>query len=538
MLKLRASEEPDSLAVRFYERGEWVEWTWRQYWNAAEAAAAYFREAGVSRGDHVLMLAPPVRPAAAALFGLWAMGAIPIQIGLPFQPRDRQAFFDNLPETARRLDARFLLIAPAHATAINGGQLRTLNSGHVLNGVPRDPLEPDDIDGIAFIQLTSGSTNRPRGVIVPHDRLMLHMRSMSESLPSAPHSAGVSWLPFHHDMGLLGGLLFPFFNGFPAHLISTPDFQARPSLWLETMSRFRGTITAAPPSAYALCIPLADRLRDKGIDLSSWECAMVGAEPIPSTLFDRFADAFSPAGFRRNAFFPVYGLAEATVAVTFPPLLRTPRLDRIDRVALECESRALPSANTGSSVVFTGVGAPISGTQVRVVSPQDAELPERTVGEVLVRSSSLALGYYGDPEASAATFEHGWLRTGDLGYVADGELFITGRRKEIIIKGGQNLIPSVLEEIVAAVPGLRSGGVAAVGLTSPELETEMVCVAAETRCGPDEHDALAARIRSALAAWGIAVDRIFLLPPKYLPKTTSGKLRRLAIAEMLAGRAQ
>jgi acyl-CoA synthetase (AMP-forming)/AMP-acid ligase II len=538
MLKRRSDSEPDRLAVRFYERGEWVEWTWRQYWAAAESASASFREAGVTSGDHVLMLTPGVRPAVAALFGLWSMGAFPIQIGLPLQPRDRQAFFDNLPETADRLDARFLLTTPVHAGTILSGPLRILTSDGLLEATTRRPPEPDEVEGTAFIQLTSGSTSRPRGVVVPHDRLMLHMRSMSESLPSHTHSVAVSWLPLHHDMGLLGGLLFPFFNGFLAHLISTADFQVRPSLWLETMSRFRGTITAAPPSAYAICVQLADRLRHLGLDLGAWKCAMVGAEPVPPTLFDRFANAFAPTGFRRNAFFPVYGLAEATVAVTFPALLREPRLDRVDRAALGRESRAVPSNDLENSAVLTGVGAPISGTQIRITGPGGATLRERLVGEVQVSSPSLALGYYGDPDATSAAFQDGWLRTGDLGYVADGALFITGRQKEIIIKGGQNLIPSLLEEIVAAVPGVRSGAVAAVGLRSPVLETEMVCIAAETRCEPPEHPALAERIRTALATWGIAVDRIFLLPPKCLPKTSSGKPQRVAIAQMLDGRAE
>jgi fatty-acyl-CoA synthase len=536
ILKRRAASQPDRLAIRFYERGEWVEWTWLEFWTAARSAAAAFRDAGVGRGDHVLMLTPAVRPAVAALFGLWAMGAVPIQIGLPFQPRDRQAFLDNLAETAGRLDAQFLLTTPTYAAGTLAGRVRILTTDGILKPVTTSGvLDPDEVDGTAaFIQLTSGSTSQPRGVIVPHDRLMLHMRSMSESLPSHARSIGVSWLPLHHDMGLLGGLLFPFFNGFPAHLISTADFQARPSLWLETMSRFGGTITAAPPSAYSICVQLAERLRNKSLDLSAWECAMVGAEPIPSSLFDRFVSAFAAAGFRRNAFFPVYGLAEATVAVSFPNLLEQPRLDHVSRAKLECESRAEPCADASAAVVFTGVGRPISGTKIRITGSAGNSLPERYVGEVHVSSGSLALGYYADEAATSTTFHDGWVRSGDLGYMADGALFITGRQKEIIIKGGQNLIPSVLEEIAAAVPGVRSGTVAAVAIPSSVGGTELVCLAAETRCEPAEHPALAERIRKALAAWGVGVDRVFLLPPKCLPKTTSGKLRRLAIAQMLS----
>jgi acyl-CoA synthetase (AMP-forming)/AMP-acid ligase II len=405
-----------------------------------------------------------------------------------------------------------------------------LAGGGDASGLP----DPDTLAGTAFLQLTSGSTRRPRGVVVPHDRLMRHLQAMSESLPSAGDAVAVSWLPLHHDMGLLGGLLFPFYNGFPAHMISTADFRARPALWLEAMSRFGATIAAAPPSAYAIVMALADRLIEKGLDLSRWSCAMVGAEPIPPTLFARFAEAFARAGFRANAFFPVYGLAEATVAVTFPRVLQPPRLDRVDRTALECERRAIPAADADSTVVFVGVGTPIAGTSIRVVDDSGGRLPERFVGEVQVESPTCASGYYGDADATRAVFVDGWIRTGDLGYLADGVLFITGRQKEIIIKAGHNLIPSVLEELAAAVPGVRSGAVAAVGVPSPELETELVYVVAETRCDAAEHPALAARIQHALKTHGVAIDRVLLVPPKSLPKTTSGKLQRVAIAQMVA----
>jgi acyl-CoA synthetase (AMP-forming)/AMP-acid ligase II len=335
-------------------------------------------------------------------------------------------------------------------------------------------------------------------------------------------------------MGLVGGLLFPFYNGFPVHMISTHDFRRSPGIWIDTMSRFRATITAAPPSAYAICIPLAARLLAAGCDLSRWDCAMVGAEPISPSLLDRFSHAFVPAGFHPSAFFPVYGLAEATVAVTFPRLMAPTRIDCIDRQALECEQRAVPAASPQSSVGFVGVGTPIENTEVRIMGRDGFPLPERSVGEVYVRSASLAIGYYGDPLATAGSFQDGWLQTGDQGYVADGILFITGRKKEIIIKGGHNLIPSILEELVGAVPGVRAGSVAAVGLSSEECETELVCIAAETRCEETEHGALAGRIREALRAYGVAVDRVYLFPAKCLPRTTSGKLQRFAITQMLA----
>jgi acyl-CoA synthetase (AMP-forming)/AMP-acid ligase II len=528
------SRQADALAIRFWEQGRWIEWSWREYWASAQRAAACFLEAGVRRGDHVLIVTPEVRPAVAALFGLWTIGAVPIQLGMPSRMQSRAGFFQNLQDTAECLDARFLLAPPQDVSLASVGGLRVLSTDVVFNPAGISPL-PEPVQGAtAFLQLTSGSTSHPRAVIVSHERLMLHMRSMSQRLPSRAASVAVSWLPLHHDMGLVGGLLFPFYNGFPAHMISTADFERSPGIWLETISRVRATITAAPPSAYAICIQLAARLQSRGCDLSAWECAMIGAEPISPSLLDRFAEAFGPVGFRGEAFFPVYGLAEATVAVTFPQLLAKTQIDRVERVALECEARAVPASDSQSSLAFVGVGAPIHGTEIRIAGAGGYPLPERCVGEVQVRSTSLALGYYGEPEATQATFQDGWLRTGDLGYLAGDVLFITGRQKEIIIKGGHNLIPSILEEIAGAVAGVRPGAVAAVGIPSAELETELVCVAAETRCERIEHPALAERIRRALKDRGVAVDRVFLLPPRCLPRTTSGKLRRISIVRMLA----
>jgi acyl-CoA synthetase (AMP-forming)/AMP-acid ligase II len=334
-------------------------------------------------------------------------------------------------------------------------------------------------------------------------------------------------------MGLIGGLLFPFYNGFVANMLSPQDFRASPFVWLEAMSALRATICAAPPSAYAILLRLARRAAEAGLDLGAWECAMIGAEPISPDLLRRFAEAFRPVGFRPEAFFPVYGLAEATVAVTFPKLLAPSRVDVIDRAELERSGRAEPCEPGPLAIELVGVGRPIPGTEIVIVGDNGVGLPERHAGEILVRAPSLMAGYYEDAQATAEAFEGGWLRTGDLGYLSDGELFVTGRKKELIIKGGHNMLPSVIEEIVSGVDGVRSGCVVAVGVRSPEDETELVYVAAETKLGPEDHAALSARAREALSAHGIAVDRVLLVMPGALPKTTSGKLRRRAVAEAI-----
>lgn len=536
LLRARADARADAVALRCRAGDQWREYTWAAYWDRARRAAAGLWARGIRPGAHLLMLVTDVEAAIAALFGAWSIGAVPIPIGLPFRPGDLGGFITRLRETARQLDASALVLSAALAPfAPEGAELPVLVAEELLDHPPGDALpDPDEAAGrTALIQLTSGSTGRPRGVVLGHDRLLLHLDCMSRALPSHAESVAVSWLPLHHDMGLVGGLLFPFYNGFVAHMMSPADFRARPMAWLETMSHMRGTICAAPPSAYAMMLRLARRASEAGLDLSAWECAMIGAEPIPAELLRRFADAYAPTGFRPGAFFPVYGLAEATVAVSFPTLLAPTRFDRIDRAELERSGRAAPSADP-HALELVAVGRPIPETEVRVVDAKGATLPERQVGELRVRAPTLTHGYYNAPAATSATLREGWLATGDLGYVADGELFITGRRKELIIRGGHNIIPTVLEELAGEVDGARPGGVAAVGVRDEEGATEQVHLVVETKLDEPAWPDLRTRLDRALRARGVAVDRIVLVAPGSLPRTTSGKLRRRELAESLA----
>lgn len=536
MLRARAERCGDAVALRCRAGDGWHEYTWASYWDAARRAAAGLWSRGVRPGTHVLMLVTDVEAAIFTLFGAWSIGAVPIQVGLPFRLTDVGAFIAQLRDTARQLDAGALVVSRALAPfAPESAELPALVAEDLLDAAPDVELpDPEAAAGAtALIQLTSGSTGRPRGVVLTHDRLMRHMMCMSCALPSHADSVAVSWLPLHHDMGLIGGLLFPFFNGFVAHMMSPADFRARPFGWLETMARARATICAAPPSAYAMLLRLAPRAVEAGLDLSAWECAMIGAEPISAELLRRFADAFAPVGFRREAFFPVYGLAEATVAVSFPQLLAPTRTVRVDREALAREGAVVPSDDP-LGLEFVAVGRPIPETEVRVVDPVGAPRPEGRVGEIRVRSSTLMRGYYNDPAATAEVLADGWLRTGDLGFFDRGELFITGRSKEIIIRGGLNLMPGVIEEIAVGVDGVRPGGVAAVGVRAPELETEVVYLVAETRLEEPARAGLRGRLDAALKARGVAVDRIVLVESGALPRTTSGKLRRRAVADALA----
>jgi acyl-CoA synthetase (AMP-forming)/AMP-acid ligase II len=540
LLRRRANARPERTALRFWKDGAWAAWSWGVLYERAERVAAGLAAAGIHAGENVLVVTPEVDLTVASLFGTWLLGAVPVLVGLPFRLIDPRSFFDSLRVTAWRLDARALVTNRTCADFAPGDGAIPVLAGEDL--VASDPagfrIERVRASAPALIQLTSGSTGVPRGVVLAHDRLLEHMACMSAALPSHVQSVAVSWLPLHHDMGLMGGLLFPLYNDFVGHMLSPADFRRRPMLWLEAMSEQRATICAAPPSAYALVLRLAQRTAEAGLRLDAWECAMVGAEPISADLLRRFAQAFAPVGFRPQAFFPVYGLAEATVAVTFPRLLERTRIDVIDRARFERHGLAVPYAEGTGALELVGVGSPIPRTELRVIGDDGCPQPDRRVGEIIVRAPTVMLRYFDDPGATGEALRGGWLRTGDLGYLDSGTLFVTGRKKDLIIRAGHNLIPSVIEEVVATVAGVRGGGVAAVGVRALHDETERCHVVAETKFPAEQYPQLARDIRAALESRAIPIDALVFVRPGTLPKTSSGKIRRRAVAEALAtGRA-
>jgi acyl-CoA synthetase (AMP-forming)/AMP-acid ligase II len=540
LLRARAEEAPDALGVVLGALdGGWLEWSWAEYWEQARRAGAGLRAAGIGAGDHVVMLVLEVDTAVKLLFGAWAIGAVPILVGVPYRLTDVAGFAVELGRTAQRLDARALIVSDAFAAAAPAppaGAPPVLAAGSVLAAADGalDAFAPVDPSAPAFVQLTSGSTGHPRGAVISHAALLSHLAAISEALPLAgPGAREVTWLPLHHDMGLVGGLLYPLFNGFAVNVMSPLAFRNDPFSWLQTLSDVRATCTPGPPSAYAIAARLAPRAIEAGLDLSALACAMVGAEPIAPALLRTFAESFAPCGFRPEAWFAVYGLAEATVAVTFPPLLGATRIDRIDRAGLERNGHAVSCEDGPEAIELTGVGRPLPGTELRIVR-DGAPAGERVVGEIEVRAPSLMDGYYGEPEATAEALRDGWLRTGDLGYRAEGALFVTGRTKDLIIKGGHNLLPAAIEEIAGAVDGIRAGCVAAVGIASAQRATELVCVVCETKAAdPGERTKLARVVRERLRLRGIAIDRVLLVEPGTIPRTTSGKIRRGEVARTL-----
>ena len=506
--------------------------------DAAGAAAQGLLERGLRRGETVALMLPTGAEFFFSFFGVLFAGGIPV----PLYPPVRM---DQIEEYARRqiailqkADARFL-IASGRVEGL-GRLLQPLVPGltdvTALEALSRSSTERPKIDlraeDPALIQFTSGSTGLPKGVLLAHENILANIRAIGQAAQIGPADACVSWLPLYHDMGLIGSWLGALYFGIPITVLSPLTFLTRPERWLWAIHYHRGTHSAAPNFAYELCARKIDERAIEGLDLSSWRVAFNGAEPVSPETLARFTKRFAPYGFRKETFFPVYGLAESSVALTFPPLGQPPRIDAIAREAFERHRNAEPAAPTDPSPLrFVSCGMPLPGHEVRIVDETDREVGERIEGFLQFRGPSTMKGYYRDPEATSAIFHDGWCDSGDLAYRAEGALFVTGRRKDIIIKAGRNLYPQEVEEIVGEIPGIRRGRVAAFGITDPDIGTEKLVVVAETRAEREEarRRLISEVTEKVAAATNIRPDIVSLVPPDTIPKTSSGKLRRAAL---------
>ncbi len=349
--------------------------------------------------------------------------------------------------------------------------------------------------------------------------------------------SGLSWLPFFHDMGLFGFLLTPLYCAISVTLLQTEDFMVRPSLWIKALSDFHATITCGPTSAYALCARFLKDAEVERYDLRHLRVALVGAEMISDESLRQFTARLQPAGFRATSLLPAYGLAENGVAVTLMPVDEGPAFDTIDLELLQTRGLAQLMAGNGArgisaadvvsrSIACTGL--PLPETEIAIVNTRGERLAEREVGEVLVRSPSLMQGYYDQPEATQMALRDGWLWTGDLGYMASGRLYITARKKEVLIVGGRNYYPDDLEQVVTMALGMRRSDVVAIAYEDPERATEAVVLLVETAStDQDEREALRQRVRQVLIEADYPVSEVVLLRPRTISVTPNGKLMRV-----------
>ncbi len=531
-LEYQALHQPDRRTLFFHEDGECVtEWSYPDLQQAAGRIAGGLVGQGVAPGDRVGIMLPTGTDYVATLFAVLWLGAIPVPLYPPFR-LDQLEDYVQRQSTILDLAGVKLLISFERAKAVL--PLLKMGSKTLRKAVTVKELEgptPAVVSGeMGLIQFTSGSTGVPKGVTLTQRALLHNLRAYGYGMELGKDDVTISWLPLYHDMGLIGTLLGSIYHGQPLALMGPQDFLARPSRWLWAVHKYRGTVSPAPNFAYEICARKIPDSELEGLDLSSWRIALNGAEAVRPETLQRFTERFEPYGFRNESHFPAYGLAEATLAVTFPPPGRGPVIDRINRKALEEDGVVASCGPKDPAMTLVACGRPLPDMEVRIVGNNGAVLGDRTRGHLQFRGPSSLDCYYNNPEASREVKDsEGWVKTGDLGYLSEGELFLTGRSKDLIVVGGRNLHPEDVEDVAASVDGVRRGCVAAFGVADDEEGTEALVVVAESKHykeGP-ERDALIQAVSAAISRQlGLPPDQVHLVPPHTVPKTPSGKIRR------------
>jgi fatty-acyl-CoA synthase len=505
---------------------------------AAEAAQA-LRERGVRRGDRVAVCLDTGRDVMSTLFGCALLGAVPVILEPPMLGGRRKASQTRMRRILQVTAAR-ALVTDARYREVD---IEVIAETGVMVVQPPYPQgsqswqePPDNADELAFIQFTSGTVGDAKGVAVTHRGLFANAAALGARTPYFTGDVSVGWLPLYHDMGLVGITLAPFLHTIPVVLLSPLTFIAAPERWLQAIHRFRGTLSPAPNFGYQLCVKNISDDRLAGIDLRSWRVAYNGAEFIDARTLRAWQARMGPLGFVPEAMRPSYGMAELTLAATLCTPCRLPRIMRISRAALAGEGLAIPAENAGPDVQeVVSLGTAVDGHRVCIVDECGTLLPERRQGNVLVSGPSLMKGYYGEPDKTADAIRDGWFGTGDLGFIVDDELYITGRTKDLIIIAGCNYHPYPIEAAAATVLGIRNGGTAAVGHFDPELGTEALVVLIETpmRDSHLQKCICTAVEREVADQTGLRPRRVVAVKPGALPKTPSGKLQRPEILRLL-----
>jgi acyl-CoA synthetase (AMP-forming)/AMP-acid ligase II len=519
-LRARAVLSPDAPACTFLGDRVASTLSYGELDARARAVAACLEE-HLAAGDRAILLHPPGLPFVAAFFGCLYAGVVPVPVSASRTSRA----VHHVARVVRSSGARAVLTGP------DGGLLSDLGLCCLVVGASSDGAEAfraprRSPDGIAFLQFTSGSTTEPKGVVVGHDNLVHNLEQIHRAFGHGPGSVGVNWLPLHHDMGLIGTVLEPVYHGFHTVLMSPLRFVQRPVSWLEAIGRYGATTAGGPNFAYALCLEKVGDDAIAALDLTRWQVAFCGAEPISANVLLRFADRFARAGFQRGAFFPCYGLAEATLFVTGARRPEGPLVRAVDRGALE---------KGGTCRRLVSSGRPWGDTEVAIVDPvEHVRCPSGTVGEIWVAGASVNRGYWALDDLSSAVFgarledapERRFLRTGDLGFIEEGELYVTGRIKDLLVVDGRNVYPEDVEQCIGATTFGASAAFAIEGDAR-----ERVAVVHEVEPGSQHGPAAAAILGLVAAELGVRVDVLVLVKPRSIPRTSSGKVARSACRE-------
>jgi fatty-acyl-CoA synthase len=514
-----------------------------ELWRTAVQRAWRLHELGLKKGDRLAIILPEPDAFVMAFAGAVVGGVVPVPMYPPLTLAKMEAYGETVRHILDASGATVLVTAPGlkpmleeHlAPAIQRG-LRILLDSDIEGATDRrEPPVKVELDDLAFLQFTSGSTRKPKGVMVSHRNLSANAHAiMFDGLRATSQDRGVSWLPLFHDMGLIGFVIAPIYALVQVMFLPTMNFIRRPSVWLDAIHRFRGTITFAPNFAFALATRASKDSQIAEWDLSCLKAVGCGAEPIQPEVIQTFLDRFAPSGLKPESILPCYGLAEATLAVSFIRLNERMKIDRVDAEAMK-RGRAqtvyndgLRASGAGGALALSLVscGRAFPGHELAIVDDDGKRLPDRMVGNVLLRGPSVTGGYFGQPEATAESFRDGWLHTGDLGYLVDGELYLCGRAKDLIIINGKNYYPQDVERIASVVHGVRQDQCVAVARPGKDGTEECVIVA-EALKGQNDVEAITSAIKGRVRReLGINVAEVVLIKRNTMPKTSSGKVRR------------
>lgn len=496
----------------------------------AKAGARRLLSLNLNKGDRVALIAETSVGFVEAFFACQYAGLVAVPLAIPMGVGQRDSYSAKLQGLLASCQPAAIISSDQWLSLINvvnehGAAIRILSNAQ-FNALPEKDIElplpsPDDI---AYLQYTSGSTRFPRGVIITHREVMANLHVIShDGIKLRDSDRCVSWLPFYHDMGLVGFLLTPVATQLSVDYLRTQDFAMRPLQWLKLISQNRCTVSVAPPFGYDLCLRRINDNELAGLDLSCWRVAGVGAEPISAGQLNQFGECFKRAGFDSKAFMPCYGLAENALAVSFSDEASGSQVSDVDRDVLECQGKAVaPTKSTRAISTFVNCGKALPGHRIEIRNEVGSPLPERDVGHICISGPSLMSGYFQDPVSQKDIQSTGWLDTGDLGYLLDGYLYVTGRIKDLIIIRGRNIWPQDIEYIAEQEPEIHSGDAIAFVTSQERIILQIQCrVSCEERRAQIVHS-LTARVQSE---FGVSVS-IELLPPHSIPRTSSGKPAR------------
>ncbi|MDP1795012.1 MAG: AMP-binding protein [Acidimicrobiales bacterium] len=506
--------------------------SWAALLDDAHRVAGALAAKGVGPGAHVALLATTSRALTTTMQATWLCGATVMVLPLPMRLGSIEEFLSQTRARVQAADAALLVIDDDLAVFYEeaaGDPPVVLTRELFDDAATRRPdafsIPTIDPDSLAVLQFTSGSTSDPKGVMLPHRTVLANLDGVAQAGHMVQDDVFVSWLPLYHDMGLIGLFTLPLIQGVDLVLASPQDFMASPARWVEWISRFGGTCTAGPNFSYALAARALRRAQN--LDLSRWRLALNGAEPVNPATVREFTDAGKAFGMPEGAAFPAFGMAELAIGGTFPVPGSGLRVDAVDARMVEHDRFARPVADEHAEGAkgFALLGKAIPGLELRITDTDTGSpMREREVGELEIRGTSVTPGYYKRPEETAATFHGEWLRTGDLGYLVDGELVLCGRIKDVIIVGGRNVFPEDVERAAERVDGVRPGNVIAFSITNDRGKERLVVVA-ETK--GDDHASMRANVSKRVQeSVGLPTDDVVLVLPGSLPKTSSGKLQR------------